>query len=294
MATEAATSHVADARTMDPKQLMAKYRYEASEHRRIVMGRGSGLDPIWRDFRRFLTDLGPAPDTDHIVTRLVHGTLTYGPGKCAWIHRDNQPKPPPPPEVPTGPTFGVWASIDGKPVEYGALARGLGVTVESMAGAMRSGQTVEGLVERAAVTESLTNSVSSDAGWLPQEKEKREAFLMAYRMWHMQVGPRFVTSATPAFLYIYSALPGMIETRDELIGIDLWDPPTERGRQLRSQHNLWRRFCESMMKVEAARADFAIYKQYSLTHQLDDLWARVQQAETRFRAKTPPAQQAAA
>ena len=287
MATEAATSHVADTRTMDQKQLMAKYRYEASEHRRILMSRGSGLDPLWREFRRFLADMGPAPDTDHIVTRVIAGTLTYAPGKCAWIRRDNQPKPLPPTEAPAGPTFGVWTSIDGKPIEYGGLARQLGVTTESMTGAMRSGQTPESLVERAAITQSLSNSAASDIGWMPQEKEKREAFLMAYRMWHMQVGSRFATSATPAFLYIYSALPGMIETRDELIGLDLWDPPTERGRQLRSQHNLWRRFCESMMKVESARTDFAIYKQYSLTHQLDDLWARVQQAEARFRAKTP-------
>ncbi|HEY2660695.1 MAG TPA: hypothetical protein VGI79_13305 [Caulobacteraceae bacterium] len=282
MVPDATPTHVAEARTMDQKKLMAKYRHEAAEHRRILFGRGSGMDSTWRNFRQFLADMGPAPDTDHLVTRVTAGDLTYAPGKCAWIHRDRQPVPTPPPaETPPARTFGLWASVGGHPVEYAALAKRLGVPFEAMAVALRTGQSPEDMLEQAAVAEKLA---SMEAHWLPPEPERRQAFFGAFRMWHLQVHPRYATAATPAFLYLYSALPGMQKTRDSLIELDLWNPPTEMGRQRRNNHNLWRRYCDAMMRVEAARMEFAIYKQYSLTDQIDDLWTRVQQAEERFRS----------
>jgi len=252
-----------------------------------LFARGSGLDPRWRDFRLFLADMGPAPDADHLVTRVIAGSLTYAPGKCAWIHRDKQPTAaPPPPEIEPSPApvVGIWATVEGKPVEYATLAKRLNVPLDSMVVAMRSGQTPEGLVQQAATTENLIREGQAQSSWLPPEPERRQAFFAAFRMWHMQVRPRFAAAASPAFLYIYSALPGMIKTRDTLVMMDLWTPPTEAGRRARNSHDLWRRFCDTMMRVEAARADFAIYRQYSLTDQLDDLWARVQQAEVRFRS----------
>ncbi len=283
MVPEATPVHVADARKMDQKLLMAKYRHEAAEHRRILFGRGSGMDPSWRNFRQFLADMGPAPDAEHVVTRVTPGDLTYAPGKCAWIHRDRQPALAPPPSAEPSParTFGLWARVGGQAVEYAALAKRLGVPFEAMAVALRSGQSPEDMVQQAAIADS---HVTTGAPWLPPERDRRDAFFTAYRMWHMQVHPRFAAAATPAFLYLYSALPGMKKTRDSLMALNLWNPPTEQGRQQRSAHDLWRRYCDSMMRVEAARAEFAIYRQYSLTDEIDDLWARVRQAEERFRS----------
>jgi hypothetical protein len=285
MVPEATLRHVADARALDQKQLMAKYRHEAAEHRRIVFGRGSGIDPSWRNFRQFLADMGPAPDGNHLITRVTPGDLTYAPGKCAWIHRDRQPALTSTPIEPAPPrTFGMWASVAGQPVEYATLAKRLGVPFDAMAVALRSGQSPDELVEQATVAEALMSGSSNDANWLPVEKDRRDAFFTAYRMWHMQVHPRFAAAATPAFLYLYSALPGMKKTRDALIAIGLWNPPTAQGRQQRSAHDLWRRYCDAMMRVEGARAEFPIYRQYSLTDEIDELWSRVHQAEQRFRA----------
>lgn len=285
MVPQATPRHVADARALDQKQLMTKYRHEAAEHRRILFGRGSGMDPSWRNFRQFLADMGPAPDPEHLVTRVTPGDLTYAPGKCAWIHRDRQPAlAQPAPESPPARTFGLWANVGGQPVEYASLAKRLGVPFEAMAVALRTGQSPEEMVQQAQVAEQLMGGSAADASWLPPERERREAFFTAYRMWHMQVHQRYAAAATPSFLYLYSALPGMKKTRDALISLGLWNPPTEQGRQERSAHDLWRRYCDSMLRVEGARAEFAIYKQYSLTDQLDELWARVRQAEERFRA----------
>lgn len=286
MIAEAAPTHVADARALDQKQLVAKYRHEAAEHRRILFSRGSGLDQRWRDFRQFLADMGPAPDAEHMVTRTVAGSLTYAPGKCAWIHRDRQPAlaHAAPIEPTQAATVGIWANVEGKQVEYATLAKRLGVPFEGMVVALRSGQTPDGLVQQAGVTESLVRGVPEHASWLPPEGERRVAFVAAYRMWHMQVRPKYASAATPAFLYLYSALPGMRKTRDALIALDLWDPATEQGRRTRAGHDLWRRFCEAMMKVNSARTGFAIYEQYSLTTELDELWTRVRYAEERFRS----------
>ncbi len=282
MVPDATPTHVADVRAMDQKKLMVKYRHEAAEHRRILFGRGSGMCSTWRSFRQFLADMGPAPDSDHLVTRVTAGDLTYAPGKCAWIHRDRQPVLAPVPADPAAArTYGHWASVDGNPVEYGALARRLGVPFEAMAVALRTGQSPEELLEQAAVAEKMT---AMEAHWLPPEPERRDAFFTAFRMWHMQVHPRYAAAATPAFLYLYSALPGMQKNRDDLIELNLWNPPTEQGRQRRNNHNLWRRYCDSMIRVEGARMEFAIYKQYSLTDQIDELWVRLQQAEERFRS----------
>jgi hypothetical protein len=285
MVPEATPKHVADARALDQKLLMAKYRHEAAEHRRILFGRGSGMDASWRNFRQFLADMGPAPDAEHLVTRVTPGDLTYAPGKCAWIHRDRQPVlTAAPPEPAPAKTYGLWAQVGGQPVEYASLAKRLGVPFEAMAVALRSGQSPEELVQQATVADQLVNADRASAAWLPPERERRDAFFTAYRMWHMQVHPRYAAAATPAFLYLYSALPGMKKVRDSLIALNLWNPPTEQGRQERSAHDLWRRYCDSMLRVEGARAEFAIYKQYSLTDELDELWSRVHQAEERFRS----------
>lgn len=275
------TDHVEDARQLNQQMLQAKYGHEISEHRRILFARGSGMCPTWRGFRQFLVDMGPAPSSEHLVTRLVASDLSYSPGKVAWIHRDCQP-----PlvdrwaKIESGApnSSGQWVHVRGKTVQYTTLANHLGVPFEAMALALRNNSSPEDLVQQASIGETLTYCPSP---WLLPER--RDAFLQGFRMWHMQVQPRFAAAATPAFLFLYSALPTMLKARDELAALGLWEPPTERGKAQRSIHPAWKRFCEIMTRVEAARGEFAIYRQYSLLTQVDDLWVRIKAAEERFR-----------
>ena len=301
---EAQAAYLIEARCLEQKDLAAAYPHEAAEHRKILFARGSGMCATWSNLRQFLTDMGPAPDPDYLATRLVAGDLTYAPGKTAWMHRDRQPQlidrsafitpraraNGANPEGDSGDSGGSgrWTSVRGQPVEYDTLAGHLGVPVDTMAAALRNKSNADDLVQHASVAEALSQG---DSPWLAPER--RDAFMMGYRMWHMQVQPKFAAAATPAFLYLFSALPGMIKARDGLIQEELWQPATDLGRRKREIHPLWRKFNESMVRVEAARLEFAIYRQYSLTTELDDLWGRVKLAEERFRRSALAVAQAA-
>jgi hypothetical protein len=282
MEEEAVAQHVIDAKAMPQKDLLTKYRLEAMEHRRILFERGSGMSASWQNFRQFLSDMGPTPSPNHIVTRLAAGDLTYAPGKVTWMHRDRQPVPHDPlANLASRPqsSMGQWAQVRGKPVEYADLAKHLGVPFEVMTVALRNNASAEEMVQQASIAETLVRS--DPAHWLAPER--RDAFFKAYRMWHMQVQPRYAAAATPAFLYLYSALPSMVKARDTLIGLELWNPPTDKGKIERGEHPMWRKFCDVMVRVEAARTEFEIYKQYNLFTQINELWQRVLQTEVRFR-----------
>jgi hypothetical protein len=266
------------------RDLLAKYPHEAAEHRRILFERGSGLAAVWRNFPVFLDDLGPAPSREHVVTRLAPGDLTYGPGRAAWMHRDRQPvlvdllstvKPA------AEDNHSQWIKVRDAQMEYSALAKLLGVPFEAMAMALRAGIAPEVLVQNASIREAL---IKVETPWL--NDERREAFMMGYRMWHMQIQPDYVASATPAFLYVYSALPAMVKLRRSLEDLDLWDPATLVGKAQRRDHDLWRRYCEAMMRVESARMDCPRVPQHSLSTDVAPMWDAVKRLEERFR--TPP------
>lgn len=261
--------------------LSQEYRHEAAEHRRILFERGSGLSPAWKDFRTFLQDLGPAPSNEHLATRLMAGDLTYAPGRVAWIHKSFQQAPVNPlAKIPakTGESYSQWLEVQGRMIEFTDLAKALGVPFGAMAVALRSGATPDQLVQQASIAQTLSQSPSP---WLSDER--RDSFMVGYRMWHMQILPHYAAEATPGFLFIFGALPNMLKIKQQLIDIGLWDPPTQKGKEQRQNHDLWRRYCENMARIESARVDIATLRQYSLAAQIEDMWEHVKKLERRFR-----------
>lgn len=263
------------------QQLFQNYRHEAAEHRRILFERGSGLSPTWKDFRSFLQDLGPAPSDDHLATRLMAGDLTYAPGRVAWIHRSFQRAPVNPLAnftAKSGESHSQWVTVQGTLIEFPDLARTLGVPFEAMAVALRTGVTPEQLVQQASIAETLAQAPSP---WMSDER--RDAFMVGYRMWHMQIQPQYAADASPGFLFIYGALPNMLKIKQSLIEIELWDPPTQRGKEQRQNHDLWRRYCENMARIESARVEIAPLRQYSLATEVEEMWEHVKKLERRYR-----------
>jgi hypothetical protein len=262
-------------------EIVQEYKHEAAEHRRILFERGSGLSPPWKDFRVFLNDIGPAPSQEHLVMRLMAGDLTYAPGKVAWIHRSFQRAPVNPlarVAAKSGDSYSQWVTVQGRQVEFTDLAKALGVPFEAVAVALRNNITPEQLIQQASIAQTLSEAPSP---WMSDER--REAFMTGYRMWHMLILPPYAADATPGFLFLFGGLPHMLTIKKQLADLDLWDPPTQRGKEQRENHDLWRRYCENIARMESARVEISPLKQYSLSTEVEPMWEHVKKLERRYR-----------
>jgi hypothetical protein len=129
--------------------------------------------------------------------------------------------------------------------------------------------------------------IDENAPWLPDEADRKAAFLQVYRYWHYQVRPEFSKKARPAFLFLVTALPVMIKARDTLKSLNLWEPPGEHSRQLRDQHAAWKKYCEFLPRATEALQELDDYRHLSLLTAMDDLSSRITKAEARFREPAP-------
>jgi hypothetical protein len=294
-------------RGLSPRDLHQKFEVEARAHRNILMQRGVGLAAEWRDFGRFLLDIGPRPSPEHRLVLLNRFERTYGPGRAEWMDdeeearhivqfdREMQAKAAEQQRIlqeaaalraRKGQTpqnsYGQWTSMGGQTVSYTDVAKRLNLPPAALSKVLAAGRSPDELVKRAASADEVINE---KADWLPPEPERRKNFLQAFRLWHLQVQPNFSRAATPAFLFLYSALQVMREARDQLIAEDLWNPLGDKATRARDAHPAWNRYCDFMSRAQVALLEIPIYATYSLLSDLDALHDRVVAAERRFRAK---------
>lgn len=308
----------AEVRSLSPQELHRKYPEEAKLHRNILMQRGVGLASEWRDFGRFLLDLGPRPSPEHKLVLLNRFERTYGPGRASWMtaerearhieafDRELEAKAKEKERLLAeaaalkakkagGPaaTYGQWTSMGGQTVSYTDVAKRLNLPTAALSKVLGSGRSADDALRRAASADEVINE---NAQWLPAEPDRKATFLQAFRLWHMQVQPSYTRAATPAFLFLYSALQVMRESRDKLIELDLWNPLGDRATRARDVHPAWKKYTEFMSRAQVALMEIPTYSQYSLLSDLDALHERILVAEQRFRAppkdKTPPARAA--
>ena len=284
----------ADLRDLSTQELCRKYSAEASTHRNILISRGTGVAPQWRDFKTFLGEVGLRPSGDHSLVLLNRYERTYGPGRAKWMTAEEQAAH----EVefdrlraekqreeqleahnaaaikrasaPGAPSFGQFTEV----------AKRLAIPVSALSKAMPAGGSADELVKRAAVSSELINE---QATWLPPDPAKKAGFFAAYRIWHLQVQPQFGRAATPTFLFLYIALPVMKQCRDELMDLDLWNPLGQRALNARDNHIAWKKYTEFMPRAQVAMMEIPIYATYSLLSDLDALCERILTAEKRFR-----------
>ena len=137
---------------------------------------------------------------------------------------------------------------------------------------------------------SATSLIDTAAPWLPDEDDRKTAFLQVFRYWHAQVRPEFAHKARPSFLFLVTALPVMVKARDTLIALDLWEPHGDQSREKRDQHPSWKKYCEFMPRAQQALLELDDYRHLSLLTALDDLNGRITRAEKKFRdGAAPPA-----
>ena len=284
--------------------LCRKYASEASVHRNILMSRGTGVTGTWRDFRSFLTDIGPRPTSDHGLVLLNRNERTYGPGRARWMTAEEQAAHEEEfdrvqaeksreahqlmhqaaamkrAKAPNAPNFGQWTPMGGRQVAYTDVAKRLAIPINALNKTMAEGRTADELLKRSGSAQELINP---DLQWLPPDPARKANFFEAFRIWHMQVQPQFARAATPTFLFLYIALPVMKECRDELMAQSLWNPLGQRAMNARDTHVAWKKYCEFMPRAQVAMMEIPIYATYSLLSDLDALCERIIVAEKRFR-----------
>lgn len=301
---EANPSLAKDLRDLSTAELHRKYSPEASVHRNILIARGTGLAPQWREFKTFLGEIGVRPSGDHSLVLLNRYEHTYGPGRAKWmteeeraaheiefdrlraeqqreeqlvLHKTAATKRA---STPGAPSFGQWTPMAGKQVAYTEVAKRLAIPVNALSRTMPNGTTADDLVKRSSVVGDLINE---SASWLPPDPVRKAGFFEAYRIWHLQVQPQFGRAATPTFLFLYIALPVMKQCRDELIDLNLWNPLGQRALNARDGHTSWKKYTEFMPRAQVAMMEIPIYATYSLLSDLDALCERIITAEKRFR-----------
>ncbi|WP_201723002.1 hypothetical protein [Caulobacter sp. X] len=306
MATEVEVDDVLakDLVELSTQEIHRKYSAEASVHRNILIGRGTGVAPQWRDFKTFLGEVGRRPSTDHTLVLLNRYERTYGPGRARWMTAEEQAAHEEEFDrqraeqqreeqlllhkaaatkragTPGAPSFGQWTPMAGKQVAYTDVAKKLAIPVNALSKTMPAGTSADELVKRSATANDLINE---NASWLPPDPARKAGFFEAYRIWHLQVQPQFAKAATPTFLFLYIALPVMKQCRDDLIDLDLWNPLGQRALNARDSHVAWKKYTEFMPRAQVAMMEIPIYATYSLLTDLDALCERIVTAEKRFR-----------
>jgi hypothetical protein len=293
-----------DLRDLSTQELHRKYSAEASTHRNMLIGRGTGIAPQWREFKAFVSEVGVKPSPEHSLVLVNRYERTYGPGRAKWMTPEEQAAH----EIefdrlraekqreeqlvqhkaaatkrastPGAPSFGQWTPMAGRQVAYTDVARKLAIPVNALSKTMPAGTTADELVKRSSAAGELINE---NATWLPPDPVRKHGFFEAYRIWHLQVQPQFGRAATPTFLFLYIALPVMKQCRDELMDLGLWNPLGQRALNARDTHTAWKKYTEFMPRAQVAMMEIPIYATYSLLSDLDALCERITTAEKRFR-----------
>jgi len=276
----------------DPRELMTRYPREADTHRSIMLRRGVGVSSEWKTFKQFLIDVGPCPSTEHLLLPIYENERSYGPGKVRWAPKGTKPKPAParPPTATNG-GYGQWTSLSGDTVSVTSLTDTLKTPLQPILAAMNNGASADAVAGEVKTADRMVNQ---KAIWLPADEKRRETFFMAFRAWRLAVRPEVQQHATPAFLFLYTCLPVMRDSRDELMRVELWKPLTHSKWSAREAHVAWKRYCEMMPRAQVALSEVKAYASYSLESELDVLCTRIIEAEKRMRSAPKPRPAAAA
>lgn len=271
---------------MEMRELMEKFRREADTHRSMMLRRGLGVASEWKAFKQFLLDVGPCPSPAHLLMPIYEHEKSYGPGKVHWAPPGTKPKPAPPrPPTATNGGFGQWATLNGETVSVSALSSTLATPLQPILRAMNEGASPDKVANEVKTADQMVNR---KAIWLPADEKRRETFLMAFRAWRLAVRPEVQSHATPAFLFLYTCLPVMRDSRDELMRLDLWKPLTHSKWSAREAHVAWKRYCEMLPRAQVALSEVKAYSSFSLESELDVLCARIIEAEKRLRIGVKP------
>ena len=264
----------------DRRALVSQFRHEAGELHQLLSSQDPAVPPGWRDFRRFLADVGPSPGPAHHLQRIVSKAAWCG-DNVAWVLKPKELKAPPPAPPPSpDSSYLQWTMIAGMPIDCADLPARLRLSFASISSAAAAGCSLDELA-----AESLRAAPDlEDLRWFSRSSAHQQAFRDAYMAWRLRVDFRNRDRAKPKFLYLYMLVPAMTRAKAALDRVGLWRPSTPRAQAERDIHPAWRQFNELLPKAQAMAAEFEPYRAYSVGEDIDALCGRITADEAHLRA----------
>jgi hypothetical protein len=268
-------------RNSDRRALMRQFHHEARELHRLLSHEQHAVPPAWRDFRSFLADVGPSPGPRFQLQKLRGPVGSYRPGEVAWalVRGGGSERAGPTAAPDPASTYSQWTMISGLPVQHADVPARLGVSFGALSAATAAGESVEVVAQKARAA----GAEVADLAWLSPVQQHQETFRKGFVAWRLKVLPRFATAATPQFLYLHTVVTAMVRCKAVLAEAGLWKPLTDTALAGRDASPAWKSFNELLPKATVTLAGFEIYRQYSLTEDIDELGQRIETAERRFR-----------
>ena len=267
-------------RTVDRRVLLNQFNHEAAELHRLLSHEGRDVPAAWPDFRAFMADGGPSPGRRFTLQRKRRGGGPYVAGEVEWrrpVADAAQISPPLPAQPRT--TYSQWTMIAGMPVQMSDVPARLGLSFGALSQAVSSGHSLDEIAARADEAEAALEDLS----WLSPQPSHQQAFRGAYIAWRLKVQARYRAAAPPQFLYLHTLVPTMARSKAAVADAGLWVSLTAAETSARDRHPAWKVFNELLPKAAAVLPGFQVYAQYSLTRDIEELSARIEAAERRFR-----------
>jgi hypothetical protein len=96
-------------------------------------GRGITVCDEWRDFARFIADMGIRPSLVHSIER-KDNDKGYGPDNCRWATRQEQA---------SNRATTIWVTVDGRQVTLTEACKLIGIPYDRVRGRLRLGWTMD-------------------------------------------------------------------------------------------------------------------------------------------------------
>ena len=164
-----------DLLTLSRSALRKKYKGEANSHAnmKVRCKNGFELDPVWTEFRRFLEDMGPRPQSHYTIDRIDPENRKYGPGLCRWATPQEQTE---------NRSNTIWVEFEGRKQTLAELARRFEVPYSTLYAAHAKGDTPSQLAARFGsgphpyCPQHLTGDATAVRDWLH-----------AFKLWRQKI-----------------------------------------------------------------------------------------------------------
>jgi hypothetical protein len=268
-------------RGSDRRALARQFHHEARELHRLLSQEQHRVPAAWRDFRCFLADVGPSPGPRFHLQRTGPAGGPYRSGEVTWTvgRNDGGPAPAQAPPVDPATTYSQWTMVAGMAMQHSELPTRLGVGYGAISSAVAQGSTLDEVARCAQAARAEVEDLS----WLSPQEAHQETFRKAYVAWRLKVRPKYLSAATPRFLYLHTLVLAMARCKAVLAEAGLWKPLTPLTVSARDASPAWKTYNELLPKAMTTMAGFDIYRQYSLTEDIEELGERIEAAERRFR-----------